>query len=251
MATTPEGGIYLYAILPAAAERDYGTIGIGGSTVRTVSDGVVSAVVSDFEGTRIRPERRNIAAHQAVLKRLLADESPLPISFGTVASQLEDVMRILSLNRESFRGQLERVSGKVEMGVRLLWDVPNIFEYFINTHPELRSIRDLLFLGHHEPSQADKMEVGRLFDRTLQDDREKHTRSVEDELEPTTAEIKRLPVRSEKEVLNLACLVPRQNVETSFEAAILSAARAFDNNYAFDFNGPWAPHNFVDVDLVL
>jgi hypothetical protein len=51
--------------------------------------------------------------------------------------------------------------------------------------------------------------------------------------------------------MNLACLVGRQSVEKDFENAVCAAAQEFDNNYTFDFNGPWAPHNFVDVELVL
>jgi len=35
-------------------------------------------------------------------------------------------------NRRAFEEQLERVTGKVEMGLRVAWDVPNIFEYFVN-----------------------------------------------------------------------------------------------------------------------
>jgi hypothetical protein len=31
----------------------------------------------------------------------------------------------------------------------------------------------------------------------------------------------------------------------------LEAAGMFNNDYAFDYNGPWAPHNFVEVDLKL
>jgi hypothetical protein len=50
--------------------------------------------------------------------------------------------------------------------------------------------------------------------------------------------------------MNLACLVNRADLER-FEQAVLQAARPFDNNYAFDFNGPWAPHNFVEMDIRL
>ncbi|NCC29047.1 MAG: gas vesicle protein GvpFL, partial [Gammaproteobacteria bacterium] len=53
---------------------------------------------------------------------------------------------------------------------------------------------------------------------------------------------------TEKEIMHLACLVDR-DAAGRFEQAVLQAARPFDNNYAFDFNGPWAPHNFVEMDI--
>jgi hypothetical protein len=99
------------------------------------------------------------------------------------------------------------VAGKVEMGLRVAWDVPNIFEYFVNTHAELRLARDRLVGARHEFTQEEKIELGRMFDRLLNDDREDHTRKVEHALAPVCAEFKANPCRNEHEVMNLACLV--------------------------------------------
>ncbi|MEI7437852.1 MAG: GvpL/GvpF family gas vesicle protein [bacterium] len=249
--TTSSKGKYLYAVIQATADRDYGEIGIDGARVYLISDEHVAAVVSDYGNAKIRPERRHIAAHQSVLKCLMQDDTPLPISFGVIAESPKEIKRILSLNRKSFVKQIQRVYGKVEMGVRVAWDVPNIFEYFVNTHPDLRLARDQFLGGDRAPSKDDQIEVGRLFDRMLQNDREELTQKVETSLRACSLEIKRNPPRNEKEVMNLACLVSRSAVEKDFENAICSAAREFDNNFTFDFNGPWAPHNFVDVELVL
>lgn len=249
--TTMGEGKYLYAIIPAGEDREFGEIGMGGAKVYLISDGHVAAVVSDYCNGKIRPERRNIAAHQTVLKRLMEEGSPLPISFGMIAGNDKEIRRILSLNRKSFMEQIERVHGKVEMGLRVVWDVPNIFEYFVNTHPELRAVRDQLLGGSHAPSQDDKIEVGRSFDRLLKEDREEHMKKVEEILMDCCTEIKRMPTRDEREVMNLACLVGRESLEKDFENAVCTAAQGFDNNFTFDFNGPWAPHNFMDIELAL
>ncbi len=249
--TTTSTGKYLYAVIQSTVDRDYGPIGIDGARVYLISDDHVAAVVSDFGNGKIRPERRHIAAHQAVLKRLMQDDTPLPISFGIIAEGAKEIKRILTLNRKSFVKQIQRVYGKVEMGVRVAWDVPNIFEYFVNTHAELRAARDQFLGGIHAPTKDDQIEVGRLFDRMLQYDREELTQKVETSLKTCSLEIKRNPTRNEKEVMNLACLVPRPAIEKDFETAICAAARDFDNNFTFDFNGPWAPHNFVDIELAL
>lgn len=252
MANKPtDTGKYLYAVIQTREDCVYGEIGIDGARVYLISDGQISAVVSDFSAGKIRPERRHIAAHQAVLKRLMQDDAPLPISFGIIAGGEKEIKRILTLNRKSFIKQIQRVSGKVEMGIRVAWDVPNIFEYFVNTHADLRIARDQLLGGVRAPSKDDQIEIGRLFERMLRDDREEYTQKVEACLKTCCLEVKRNPPRSEKEIMNLACLVLRQSVEKDFESAICEAARGFDNNYAFDFNGPWAPHNFVDIELSL
>jgi hypothetical protein len=244
-----EGGKYLYAIIADAGEKDFGKIGIEGAKVFTITEGPVSAVVSDYSLPRIRPERRNIAAHQNVLKELMTSQTPLPLAFGNIGSGLKEVKKILSKNKTAFLEQLRRVDGKVEMGLRVSWDVPNIFEYFINTYPEMRATRDRLFGTHREPSQEDKIEVGRQFERLLQEAREEHTSQVEEVLAAACCEIKRNSTRDEREVMKLACLVGRKESQTTFEASVFEAAKLFDNNFSFDFNGPWAPHNFVDLVL--
>jgi len=244
-----KGGEYLYAVIHPGDDTEFGEIGIDGKRVYLISDGHTGAVVSEFGDGKIRPERRNIAAHQAVLKRLMEQGTPLPISFGVIADGTKEIRKILSLNRKAFAEQLVRVRGKVEMGLRVSWDVPNIFEYFVSTHAELRLARDRLFGARRAPTQEDKIELGRMFDRCLQEDREELTERVEAIISNACFEIKRNPTRKESEVMNLACLVAREAMDKEFEAAIFEAARGFDNSFSFDFNGPWAPHQFVDVEL--
>jgi hypothetical protein len=40
-----------------------------------------------------------------------------------------------------------------------------------------------------------------------------------------------------------------RDAQVRFEEGVFEAAKLFDNNYTFDYNGPWAPHNFVELDL--
>ena len=100
------------------------------------------------------------------------------------------------------------------------------------------------------PTQDDKIDLGRAFDRLLNATREAHLQRVTAALRSHTVEFQSNPPRSEREVLNLACLVDREQ-RHAFEQAVLVIASRFDNNFAFDINGPWPPHNFVDLSLEL
>lgn len=243
-------GHYIYAIIPDPGPRSLGNIGLEDAEVYTIGDGRIAAVVSDLANTRIRPQRRNMASHQEVLKQLLRDCTPLPAAFGLVADDGEAIARILKDNRAAFVAQLARVDNAVEMGLRLTWDVPNIFEYFVGAHPELQELRDDFFREGANLTQDQMITLGRSFERLLEEDREKYTEQVEAVMRTCSRELKRNKCRTEKEVINLACLVNRGDVGR-FEQVVLQAARPFDNNYAFDFNGPWAPHNFVEMDIRL
>jgi len=175
----------------------------------------------------------------------MAEVTPLPMSFGILADSPDAVRKMLLRNQPALLEQLRRVTDRVEMGLRVTWDVPSIFEYFVNTYPELRQARDRLLAGPRERTPEQKIEVGRMFDRLLNEDRDTYAGNVEDVLTPHCAEIIRNKCRNECEVMNLACLV-EQSASAQFERWVLEAAKQFDNNFAFDYNGPWAPHNFVE-----
>ena len=242
------GRKYLYAIVAAGELPHCRGAGIDGSPLESITEGGLTAVVSGISGGKIRPERRHLAAHQGVLQQILQATTPLPVSFGILADRPEAIRKILRRSQRTFLGQLEHVAGKVEMGLRVTWDVPNIFEYFVQTDSGLRSARDRLLGAHRHASQDEKIELGRMFDRLLHQNRESHTEQVEQILGKACFETKANLCRSEREVMNLACLVGRDGQEV-FGNAVFRAAQQFDNNFAFDYNGPWAPHNFVQVAL--
>ena len=242
-------GRYLYAVVAATdAPQDCGRIGLEAAPVYAIVEGGVAAIVSDIPNDRIRPQRRHLAAHQQVLRGLMEATTPLPMSFGHIADGPEAIRNILQCNQSAFVEQLQRVEGKVEMGLRVSWDVPNIFEYFIATHPRLRDLRDRLFRAGREPSPAEKIELGRTFDLALKEDRVAHTQKVRGVLQPVCCEVCEGDLRDEREVMNLACLVAR-DAEQEFERAVFVAAGFFDNRFSFDYNGPWPPYNFVSAEF--
>lgn len=242
--------IYLYAIVASGQDRVYEACGIDQHQLYSISAGAIAAVVSDVADDQVRPERARLAAHHEVLKRLMAESTPLPMSFGVVAGSPAAVRRMLSGNQHLLLDQLRHVANKVEMGLRITWDVPNIFEYFVNTHPELRTARDRFFGSQSEATQEQKIELGRMFDRLLREDRETYTDLAVRTFASHGCEINRLKCRNEREVVNLAGLVRREAMP-QFEADVFEVAKQFDNNFALDYNGPWAPHNFVNIDLEL
>jgi len=170
------------------------------------------------------------------------------MSFGNIADGPAAVRRILSLNQDSFTGQLKRLEQKMEMGLRVSWKVPNIFDYFVQIQPELRELRDRSFAGGRETTQDEKLEIGRLFSQLLSKARDTYADRVESVIGEQCIEMKRNKPRDEREVMNLACLIDR-NERSRFEEAVIDAAAAFDENFCFDLNGPWPPHNFVSLQL--
>ena len=103
-------GKYLYAIIAGETDRVFGPFGIDGGLAYSISDGRIAAVISDFSDWKIRPERRHLAAHQQVLKKLLQESTPLPMSFGIVARGEKAIRKILSTHQKAFMERLNHVA---------------------------------------------------------------------------------------------------------------------------------------------
>lgn len=249
--STSKKGRYLYAIVAAdKGEHNYGPVGINKGEVYTIVHDQVAAVVSQIRNAKIRPQRKHVAAHHQVLKQVMKETGGLlPMAFGLIAEDVKDIHNILSTHQADFLKQLQRVSNNVEMGLRVTWTVPNIFEYFLATHDELRELRDRFFQDR-QPGPDEMIEIGQQFEHLLNEDRETYTSKVVEMISPYCHEFKQNKVRSEHDVMNLVCLVGR-DVQEKFEKSIFDVAKLFNDDFAFDYNGPWAPHNFVDLRLSL
>jgi hypothetical protein len=246
---------YLYAIAaPSPAVSIAALPGVVDAAGRSgapqwISNGSLAAVTSAFEGRKVRPERRNLAAHQGVLRALVDVGIPfLPVAFGVVVPSHEDLLELLSANEEAIGKDLERLTGKVEMGLKVRWDVPNIFEFLVFRNPQLARLRDQVIGKPGGPSHGDKIALGQAFEELLNEEREQHAATVKAALSAWVLEFKNDPPRDEKMILNLSCLIGRKQ-ERAFEQAVLRAASCFDDNYAFDYSGPWPPYHFVTVTL--
>jgi hypothetical protein len=245
-----EAGLYLYGITLAPRALPAEVCGVENSGVEQIVEGSLAAIVTRVTVQRIRPQRSNLAAHHRVLGKL-ADQRPiLPVAFGTVADGEEQLRQVLRSRQNLLLGQLNRLEGKIEMGLSVSWETPNIFEFFVATHQELEEMRNRLFRPGRTPTFDEKVELGKRFESLLHESRRRHTRQVIDALSPYCVEIRTIDPAGEKTIMKLACLV-EGNRRRQWEDGIEAVARHFDHHYCFKYTGPWPPHNFADVELDL
>lgn len=241
----------LYALCASDDTKpNYQIRGLESAPVYAIDQNGLRAVVSDTLSSRLRPERRNITAHQAVLHSLTEDNTVLPMRFGVIARSAEAVQNLLAANQKTIRAHFERLNGRVEMGLRVSWDVSNIYEYFVALHPVLSETRDEIWSKDSRDAnhREEKIRLGNLYESLRTADRKEATEKVKEVLMDYCEDIIENPVKKEKDVMNLACLVERKRLD-EFSKGVFQASKLFDNVYLFDYTGPWAPHNFVTLDL--
>jgi hypothetical protein len=245
---TSNGRLYVYAIGTADMVLPDGMTGLGGAPLRLCPVGRLAAVVSDTELDVVRPERRFLSAHQAVLTRLVTVTDLLPMAFGMISDNADAVCSLLAEHVVVLSRQLARIAGRVEMTVRLRLQEDDTFRVFVDRFPELRKRRDACFSGQREPGQMELLELGRVFEKLLLREREDKTSLAMATLGQATVEVQSVGPSSERMMFDLNCLVARDH-ETHFEGAVEELAGKLGDEFVLEVRGPWPPYNFVNVQL--
>lgn len=243
-----DSSLYLYGIVDADDRiPDVSTwSGLKDAPLRTIAREGVAVVVSDVPQGRLRPRRKNLRIHHDTLRRLSDTTAVLPMAFGVIAEQSDDVVAFLDSHHETLFEQLDTVRGHVEVTLRVRWDVDDIFDYFVSRYDDLREMRNALFQNGSSANRGEMIRLGEQFDGLLQAERQAHLNTVLDALDPVCRRVEPQDPKDESEVLNLACLVPRSGVE-AFEEAVHRAAESFDDEFLFKYTDPMAPYSFAQV----
>lgn len=240
--------LYLYGIIDASTDApdvsDW--TGIKGASVRMLAGEQVAAVVSDAPAGKLRPRRRNLKAHHDTLRSLTDRTAVLPMAFGVLADNEQDVAHFLDTHRDILIEQLTRVRGHAEVTLRVRWNVEDIFDHFVSRYERLQDMRDAFFGDGASASRQEMIQLGEQFESLLQAEREAHLDTVLDHIEEVCGAIEVQDPKNESEVMNLACLVPKTD-QDAFEAAVHEAAGSFGDEFLFKYTDPMAPYSFADV----
>ena len=113
--------IYAFGICePPAAEPPPRRGGLGGATLRTLQREGVAAVYTRHRSLRPRPSQELVLAHERVIEAVMARGTVLPLRFGTQLEAEERLAAVLAERRDQLLRALDRVRGRVELGLRVL-----------------------------------------------------------------------------------------------------------------------------------
>ncbi len=226
--------LYLYAITdhvdaPLPPESGIADEPLVNSTYKDIA-----AVVSQLAVVRVEPTEANVWRHETVLEALMQQRTVLPVRFGTAISDAEAVYGILATHYASFTKNLQKVCGRVELGLRVLWD-------------PLRQAADE---SASLPSQSgyDYM-LARLDEHRRKQEQQQQAEALVTEIQ---APLLRLAVEHRQRVLitprmllSAAYLVDR-SAEAAFHESVSLLTEAYPT-LQFLCTGPWPAYNFVEL----
>lgn len=234
--------LYVYCLSEESATGAIeGVAGVRGATTRVITYGAIDVVVSEAGSERVEVTRENVIAHEEVIKRVLAETTPIPCRFGTVVKEY-DLQKYVDSHRAQLMSLVERVRGAIEMNIKVIWDKEAV-------------TRTAVVAGTSAISSAENLSPGRAFllakqreitgDETLKKRAEEVAFWLEDSLNDLTRETSVTVSPAEAMVIKAAHLVERSNIDVYRERVRL--IRNQRTNLRFMTSGPWPPYSFASL----
>jgi hypothetical protein len=243
-------GKYVYCIVEAADPLRFGPVGIGAkpADVHTINYKDVAAVVSDTPLEVYDPTRENVLAHERVNETVMRSRTVIPMSFGTVFKTRDDIVELLRGAYDAFRDVLSKMQGKLEFGLKVLWDRDVMMHEIERENEDVRRLKAEISAQKGSTYFA-RVQYGRLVDSALAELSERYVAEIAGELRDVSVAYRANKPIGDKMIMNAAFLVSRDQ-EAVFDARVKAIGARYDK-LTFRYTGPWPPYNFVNIRLKL
>jgi len=234
---------YVYAITgPEHPLRLDGAAGVGDPAreIRILRAGPLGVVAGDAP-EQLRAKRRDVMAHQQVLDRLLRDGPVLPMRFGLVGPDDEQVVEAITADADRYAERLAEVDGCREYNLKVTRDEDEQLREILAEVPEARQLNDLT---RADPADhRNKVALGEVLAAEVRARQERDAREIVAAAEPVAVRHRdAAPVGSS--FVNTSFLVAVDKAD-EFTKAVEDEAGRRGEGYAFTLNGPLPPYSFV------
>jgi hypothetical protein len=243
-------GKYVYCVIKSERPLSFGLLGIGPdpAEVHTVHYRDIAAIVSNTPMVVQDPTRDNVLAHQRVNETVMQQHTVIPMSFGTVFKTDDDIMELLRSAYDAFTDVLNKMQGKFEFGLKVLWDRDEIIREIELEDEDIRRLKGEISSQKGSTYFA-RMQYGRLIDAALQARSERYVAEIFEGLRDVSVASRSNKPIGDRMIMNAAFLVAR-NLEQAFDGRVKDIGQRYDK-LTFKYTGPWPPYNFVNIRLKL
>ena len=254
----PAEALYLYCVADGAEKVSLGKIGIEGNEVYTIPYNDISAVAHKCPPKPYQSEddevvKSWVVAHQGVVDAAWEKfGTVLPSRFDTIIkgdetfSAEENLKRWLREDYENLREKLEKVRGKAEVGVQILWDPKVIAESLIETSEEIRKLNEEMREKSPGMAYFYKQKIERMLKKEMAEKADEYFKDFYDRIKGYADDIcveKTKKIDKDKQMLmNLSILIRKDKIKLlGEELARIKETQGVDVR----FMGPWPPYSFV------
>ncbi len=231
--------LYAYCICRTGdAGPDYSLTGVDDAPVILLENTHLGVWLSESEPVSPTPER--LRQHDGVVQAALLTATPLPVRFGALFPDEAAVRQMLAAREAELLATLERVQGRVEMGVTIFWDVEQERARLLAERPDLRLPQEPPATGRE---YLERRRRARILEEELQRRAEELLEQVAAALESESDPSMRRLLPQPQVAGMVAHLVRREAVGSYRRRG--ARVRAMLPEVNLTISGPWAPYSFV------
>ncbi|MQS05897.1 GvpL/GvpF family gas vesicle protein [Streptomyces alkaliphilus] len=234
---------YVYAVTGADHPLPLeGLDGVGDppSALRALRTDKLVAVAGDAPAG-LRAKRRDLMAHQGVLEALMREGATLPMRFGLVGADDEEVISALEREADTYRERLKELDGHVEYNLKAVRDEADLLREIMTDSREIRELNERTRTG--DGGHDERVTLGELVAREVAERHRREAEELTERLAPAATRSSSGEVGAQQ-FLNLSFLVPRDGTD-AFVAAVQREADRCGDSYTFTLTGPLPPYSFV------
>jgi len=243
-------GKYIYCIIPASQERNFGSIGIGGrgEEVLTIGYEDLSMVVSSHLITKFAVNSDNMLSHERVIEAVMKEfDSVLPVRFGTIASSADEIRNLLDRRYRELKNALRDADHKVELGVKGVWkNMDVIFREVVDENKAIKRTKENIQNDKSKKNIQAKMEAGRMVEEALKKKKEEDAEKIVEALRRTAVDHKLNKTVGDEMFVNAAFLVDKGR-EKEFDNIMDDLGEEYKDRMKFMYTGSLPIFNFVNI----
>ncbi|MBU4370210.1 GvpL/GvpF family gas vesicle protein [Patescibacteria group bacterium] len=264
-----EKGKYIYCIINAnrdynppatlpfaeskRASKSFGYIGINNREVKLVPCKDIAAVVSNtpiinFDRLNKEELTKYVVIHQKVNEVVTGEYDVVPMTFGIIAPNLNEVLRILEKAYLQFKTALRNTAGKTEFAVQVWWDPKKLLEELANTNPEIQRLKQEMSLRGSILGMPIKLKVGKLIAQKIETQRQAYIKDIQSSLRNLAYDFTLNKLIDENMIANLSFLIEKAK-EPELDRMMQELGKKYEGKLRFKYIGPMPPYSFVNINL--
>ncbi|MFN6487578.1 MULTISPECIES: GvpL/GvpF family gas vesicle protein [unclassified Nostoc] len=240
-------GLYLYGIFRKAVSENVILEGLDKQQVKNYSLDGFNFLYSEAKQQKYLASRRNLLCHEKVLEEAMSQgfRTHLPLRFGLVVKTWDTVNeQLLVPYKEQLEALFQKLDGRREVSVKVLWNSQEEIQALLETNPELREKRDAM--EGKTLKMEEVIDIGQMIEKGLQVRKETIIQTFQDELNSLAEEVLENNTMTEEMIYNTAYLIPWDS-ESIFSEKVESIDQKFSDRLRIRYNNFTAPYTFAQL----
>ena len=238
-------GNYLYGIIKKEDKQGLSLDGLTTVTYQSLVAVVAEKEVRDYHKLPKKEAIRELVSHQKIIEKIMSQTSILPVKFGTILKDKEEVKSVLEKGCFFLRNTLRKIEDKIELDLVCFWNEVKAAQMAYQESSKVRNLQEKI-IKKKDVTLKDKIALGKLVADYLVKGQEKIRNQILKALKKEAVESCSHTLVDINMLLNQAFLVEKKRQKT-FNHALNELDSKFADLVNFRLVGPLPPYSFATL----